>query len=34
MCPSTFFQEKKLPNGASEAFTLCSLEWLRGSDLN
>jgi hypothetical protein len=30
MCPSTFFQEKRLPNGASEAFTLYSLEWLRG----
>jgi hypothetical protein len=30
MYPSTFFREKRLPIGASEAFKLCSLEWLRG----
>jgi hypothetical protein len=29
--PEHIFPRKKgLPNGASEAFTLCSLEWLRG----
>jgi hypothetical protein len=36
MCPSAFFQEKRLPKGASEAFTLCSVleKWWARQDLN